>query len=49
MRKHKEENYWSKFAYTYDNDGEYIIGKNILQTIDKKLLKEIDLGKVIEF
>jgi len=48
MTEPKEE-YWSKFARTYNNDQEYVIGKAILQTITKKLYEERDLGDVIEF
>ena len=45
----QEEEYWGKFAPTYDNDQEYIVGKAILQAITTKLHKECDLGEVIEF
>lgn len=45
----QEEEYWGKFAPTYDNDQEYIVGKAILQAITAKLHEECDLGEVIEF
>ena len=45
----QEEEYWGKFAPTYDNDQEYIVGKAILQAITTKLNEERDLGEVIEF
>ena len=45
----QEEEYWSKFARTYNNDQEYVVGKTILQTGAKKLSEERDLGEVIEF
>jgi len=45
----QEEEYWGKFAPTYDNDQEYIVGKAILQAITTKLHEECDLGEVIEF
>ncbi|MBW1715610.1 MAG: class I SAM-dependent methyltransferase [Deltaproteobacteria bacterium] len=48
MREQKEQ-YWGKFALTYDNDQEYIVGKPILQAITTKLHEECDLGEVIEF
>lgn len=48
MIEHKEE-YWSKFAYTYDEDQEYVVGKKILQAIIKRLFEEGDLGEVVEF
>jgi len=45
----QEEECWSKFARTYNNDQEYVVGKTILQTVTKKLSEERDLGEVIEF
>ena len=45
----QEEEYWGKFAPTYDNDQEYIVGKAILQAITTRLHEECDLGEVIEF
>lgn len=44
-----EERYWSKFASTYDEDQEYVVGKTILKAIIKRLFEEPDLGEVIEF
>lgn len=43
------EIYWSKFASTYCNDQEYVVGRNILQLIIQRLSKEHNLGDVIEF
>jgi ABC-2 type transport system ATP-binding protein len=40
-----EERYWSRFARTYDEDQEYVVGKAII----KGLFEEPDLGEVIEF
>jgi len=48
MLAHKEE-YWSKFACTYSDDQDYVVGKTILQLIIKRLSEERDLGNVIEF
>jgi len=48
MTEHKEE-YWSKFASTYNDDQDYVVGKTILQLIIKRLSEEHDLGEVIEF
>jgi protein-L-isoaspartate O-methyltransferase len=48
MTENKEE-YWSRFACTYDNDQEYVIGKAILHIITSKLREERELGEVIEF
>jgi len=49
MKEHREEHYWSRFAFSYDRDGEYVVGKQILQAIEEKLLKERSLGNAIEF
>ena len=49
VKEHKKERYWSRFAHTYDRDGEHIVGKPILQAIGKHLADERDLGEVIEF
>ena len=48
MTEHKEK-YWSKFACTYADDQNYVVGKTILQLIIKRLSEEHDLGDVIEF
>lgn len=44
-----EERYWSRFALTYDRDGEYIVGTSILQAIGQRLADEHDLGECVEF
>lgn len=49
VREHREERYWSRFAHSYDRDGEYIVGKPILQAIVKKLSEERDFGDSVEF
>ena len=48
MKEQREERYWSRFAHSYDSDGEYVVGKPILQAIEKRLLGEHGLGDVIE-
>lgn len=48
MVAHKEE-YWSKFASTFDEDQGYVVGKRALQEIIAKLYEERDLGEVMEF
>jgi ubiquinone/menaquinone biosynthesis C-methylase UbiE len=40
---------WSRFAASYDRDGEYVVGNAILQEILKRLRKERSLGYTIEF
>ena len=49
MKEHREEHYWSRFAASYDRDGEYVVGKTILQAIEEKLQKERSLGHAVEF
>ena len=44
-----EEQYWGRFAQSYDQDGEYIVGKEILYQISEYILKEYQLGEVLEF
>ncbi|MGD9050154.1 MAG: class I SAM-dependent methyltransferase, partial [Anaerolineae bacterium] len=49
MREHRVEAYWSRFAPSYDRDGEYVVGRPILQAIERRLLQERSLGEVVEF
>jgi ubiquinone/menaquinone biosynthesis C-methylase UbiE len=49
MVEYKKEKYWSKYAYGYDEGVEYIVGKDLQQTIVAKLSEERNLGEVIEF
>ena len=49
MREHKAEVYWSRFARSYDRDGEYVVGRPILQAIESRLLQERGLGAIVEF
>jgi ABC-2 type transport system ATP-binding protein len=44
-----EERYWSRFAPSYDRDGQYIVGKSILQVIGQRLADERNLGDCVEF
>jgi ubiquinone/menaquinone biosynthesis C-methylase UbiE len=45
----QKEEYWSKYARTYNSDQEYVIGKKILQNITERLSEEREPGDVIEF
>ena len=47
MREQKEQ-YWSKYAHTYNRDQEYVIGKRVLHSITEQLYKEGELGDVME-
>lgn len=49
MTDEGEEEYWSRFAATYDRDGEYVVGEAILQAMKGELLKEGTLGDAVEF
>ena len=48
MNRHTEENYWSRFAASYDRDGEYVVGKRIIRQIEEALLTERSLGNALE-
>ena len=49
MDEDREEHYWSRFAASYDRDGEYVVGPAILQAIEERILQEQSLGRAIEF
>jgi ubiquinone/menaquinone biosynthesis C-methylase UbiE len=49
MKEHREEHYWSRYSHSYDRDGEHVVGKRILRTIEEELLKERSSGNAIEF
>ena len=48
MSKITEDKYWGRFAQSYNQDGEYIVGKEILHQISEYILKENQLGRVLE-
>jgi ubiquinone/menaquinone biosynthesis C-methylase UbiE len=48
MKKREEEHYWNRFAGSYDRDGECVVGKRIIQLIEKALLSERSLGHVLD-
>jgi len=43
-----KETYWSKFADVYDDNVDYVVGKDVHQAIIKQLSEERNLGEVIE-
>ena len=49
MESYSEERYWSRFAHSYDRDGEYVVGHSILEAILNRLSEEHDLGDSLEF
>jgi ABC-2 type transport system ATP-binding protein len=42
------EAYWSRFAHTYDRDGEYVVGRPVIEAIVERLRRERRLGEVLE-
>jgi ubiquinone/menaquinone biosynthesis C-methylase UbiE len=48
MTDYRKEEYWSKFANTYDEGVTYIVGEAIHQTLMERLSRESDLGELIE-
>ena len=49
MADYKKEEYWSKFANTFDEDQTYIVGEVIQQALMERLSRESGLGELIEF
>jgi len=49
IKGEKKERYWSRYACTYDEYTEYVVGKNLREVILERLLEEHELGKIIEF
>lgn len=45
----RKEEYWSGFAYSYDKDMEYIVGRRFIQALAERLQEERNLKEVIEF
>jgi len=45
---YKKEEYWSRFANTFDEDQTHIVGEAIQQTIIGRLSEESDLGEAVE-
>ncbi len=48
MKEQAEERYWGRFAKSYDKDGEYVVGKRIIQRIEEALRSERSLGNALE-
>ena len=49
MTDYKKEEYWSKFANTFDEDQKYIVGEAIQQALIERLSEESELEELIEF
>jgi ubiquinone/menaquinone biosynthesis C-methylase UbiE len=48
MADYKKEEYWSKFANTFNEDQAYIVGEPVQQAILERLSGESDLGELLE-
>ncbi|MFC1915662.1 class I SAM-dependent methyltransferase [Chloroflexota bacterium] len=48
MTDYKKEEYWSRFANTFDENQRYIVGGAVQQAIMERLSGESDLGELIE-
>ena len=49
MIDYKKEEYWSKFASTFNEDQKYIVGGAVQQALKERLSEESYLGELIEF
>ncbi len=45
----KRESYWSRYARSYDDDAEYVVGQALRRTIAERLRAERGLGDMVEF
>jgi ABC-2 type transport system ATP-binding protein len=48
MTEYKKEEYWSKFANTFDGDQRYIVGVAVQQAVTERLSGERNLRELIE-
>jgi len=48
MQNEDTEKYWSRFSETYDQNQEYVVGKDFIKEIGKELSKLPKLGKTVE-
>ena len=42
------EEYWSRFQTTYDENQEYVVGKDLLDDVKENIKRLSDLGEVLE-
>jgi ABC-2 type transport system ATP-binding protein len=49
MADYRKEEYWSRFASTFDEDQTYVAGSAVQQSIIDRLSGQRDLGELIEF
>lgn len=49
MSEHKTERYWSRYAHSYDEYADHVVGKALRQELLRKLSEERELGECIEF
>lgn len=43
-----KENYWGRFARTYDDDTDYVVGRPLRRTVYQRLSREVNLGYTLE-
>jgi len=48
MKNQNKEIYWSQFVEEFEQKQQHVVGDNILSLMQAELLKEKDLGKVLE-
>ena len=48
MEQKNKETYWSQFAEEYEEKQSYVAGKEVISLAKAEILKEINLGRVLE-
>ena len=48
MTEEMKEKYWSRFQATFDENQEYVVGKDFLDNVKEKVKHLSDLGEVLE-
>ena len=49
MKDNMTEKYWSRFPDTYEQNQEYVVGRELLDQITRELNQLAELGEVVEF
>ena len=48
MTEEMKEKYWSRFQATFDENQEYVVGKDFLDDVKENIKRLSDLGEVLE-
>jgi len=48
MTEEMTEKYWSRFQATFDENQEYVVGKELLDEVKENIKRLSDLGEVLE-